>query len=59
MVKPRLNQTILASFRRKKVKLGQFLKGEDNMPIFHVEVLCYKLWCGSSFASAVVLQVFC
>uniref|UniRef100_A0A3N7G198 Uncharacterized protein n=1 Tax=Populus trichocarpa TaxID=3694 RepID=A0A3N7G198_POPTR len=26
MVKPRLNQRILASFRRKKVKLGQFLK---------------------------------
>jgi hypothetical protein len=57
MVKPRLNQRILASFRRKKVKLGQFLKflkGEDNMPIFmlkccvanfgvvHHLLLCYK-----------------
>jgi len=60
MVKPRLNQRILASFRRKKVKLGQFLKGEDNMPIFmlkccvtnfgvvHHLLLCYKYFVNRS-----------
>ena len=42
MVKPRLNQRILASFRRKKAKLGQFLKGEDNTRLCLVEELCYK-----------------